>query len=164
GGAALAGLRRLVEQGWIDREERVGLFNTGSGLKYLDALPAALGQRRLPGPQRHRGRTTQATLALRLLIASSIAAFESNLYSSTCACAAICRSASSRRVTSSLVIGYVQCSSTRRRTAWRRSATSAASSAGMTARSCSMVSTPSSASCFALPTKPSLALRDQPTT
>jgi threonine synthase len=43
GGAALAGLRRLVEQGWIDREERVVLFNTGSGLKYLDALPAALG-------------------------------------------------------------------------------------------------------------------------
>ena len=43
GGAALAGLRRLVEQGWIDREERVVLFNTGSGLKYLDALPAELG-------------------------------------------------------------------------------------------------------------------------
>ncbi len=43
GGAALAGLRYLVEQGWIDREERVVLFNTGSGLKYLDALPAELG-------------------------------------------------------------------------------------------------------------------------
>jgi threonine synthase len=43
GGAALAGLRRLVEQGWIDRGERVVLFNTGSGLKYLDALPAELG-------------------------------------------------------------------------------------------------------------------------
>ena len=43
GGAALAGLRRLVEQGWVDREERVVLFNTGSGLKYLDALPADLG-------------------------------------------------------------------------------------------------------------------------
>jgi threonine synthase len=43
GGAVLAGLRRLVEQGWIDREERVVLFNTGSGLKYLDALPAELG-------------------------------------------------------------------------------------------------------------------------
>jgi threonine synthase len=39
GGAALSGLRRLVEQGWVDREERVVLFNTGSGLKYLDALP-----------------------------------------------------------------------------------------------------------------------------
>ncbi len=43
GGAALAGVQRLVEQGWIDREERVVLFNTGSGLKYLDALPAELG-------------------------------------------------------------------------------------------------------------------------
>ena len=43
GGAALAGLRRLVEQGWVDREERVVLFNTGSGLKYLDALPSDLG-------------------------------------------------------------------------------------------------------------------------
>jgi threonine synthase len=43
GGAALAGLRRLVEQGWIDREERVVLFNTGSGLKYLDVLPAEIG-------------------------------------------------------------------------------------------------------------------------
>jgi threonine synthase len=43
GGAALAGIQRLVEQGWIDREERVVLFNTGSGLKYLDALPAELG-------------------------------------------------------------------------------------------------------------------------
>ena len=39
GGAALAGLRQLVERGWVDREERVVLFNTGSGLKYLDVLP-----------------------------------------------------------------------------------------------------------------------------
>ncbi|MGQ4809620.1 Threonine synthase [Candidatus Entotheonellaceae bacterium PAL068K] len=36
GGAALAGLRQLVEHGWVDREEHVVLFNTGSGLKYLD--------------------------------------------------------------------------------------------------------------------------------
>jgi threonine synthase len=43
GGAALAGLRRLVEQGWVDREERVVLVNTGSGLKYLEALPDELG-------------------------------------------------------------------------------------------------------------------------
>lgn len=41
GGAALAGLRQLVEQGWIDREERVVLFNTGSGHKYLDVLSKA---------------------------------------------------------------------------------------------------------------------------
>jgi threonine synthase len=39
GGAALAGLHQLVAQGWVDREERVILFNTGSGLKYLDVLP-----------------------------------------------------------------------------------------------------------------------------
>jgi threonine synthase len=39
GGAALSGLRHLVEQGWVDREERVVLFNTGSALKYLDVLP-----------------------------------------------------------------------------------------------------------------------------
>jgi threonine synthase len=39
GGAAIAGLRSLIEQGWVDRDERVVLFNTGSGLKYLDALP-----------------------------------------------------------------------------------------------------------------------------
>jgi threonine synthase len=44
GGAALAGLRQLIAQGWIDREERIVLFNTGSGLKYLDALPSDIGQ------------------------------------------------------------------------------------------------------------------------
>jgi threonine synthase len=32
-------LRQLVAQGWVDREERVVVFNTGSGLKYLDVLP-----------------------------------------------------------------------------------------------------------------------------
>jgi len=35
GAACLAALRRLVEQGWIQSEDRVVLFNTGSGLKYL---------------------------------------------------------------------------------------------------------------------------------
>jgi threonine synthase len=34
GGATLAALRRLVDSGQIDREERVVLFNTGTGLKY----------------------------------------------------------------------------------------------------------------------------------
>ena len=42
GGAALAGLWRVVEQGWIDRAERV-VVHTGSGLTYLDALPAERG-------------------------------------------------------------------------------------------------------------------------
>lgn len=35
GAATLAGLVELVEQGWIDPVDRVVLFNTGSGLKYL---------------------------------------------------------------------------------------------------------------------------------
>jgi threonine synthase len=38
GGAALAGLRQLVERGWVKHDERVVLFNTGSALKYLDVL------------------------------------------------------------------------------------------------------------------------------
>jgi len=37
GAATLAALQKLVEQKWIDPQERVVLFNTGSGLKYLDA-------------------------------------------------------------------------------------------------------------------------------
>jgi threonine synthase len=39
GGAALAALRQLVEQGTIMRDETVVLFNTGGALKYLDVLP-----------------------------------------------------------------------------------------------------------------------------
>jgi threonine synthase len=34
GAATLAGLRRLLDGGLIDRDERIVLFNTGSGLKY----------------------------------------------------------------------------------------------------------------------------------
>lgn len=36
GAATLAALAALVEQKWIQPDERVVLFNTGSGLKYLD--------------------------------------------------------------------------------------------------------------------------------
>ncbi len=36
GAATLAALEQLVEQKWISPQERVVLFNTGSGLKYLD--------------------------------------------------------------------------------------------------------------------------------
>lgn len=36
GAATLAALRKLVEQKWISPDERVVLFNTGSGLKYLE--------------------------------------------------------------------------------------------------------------------------------
>jgi threonine synthase len=35
GAASLAGLRHLVENGWIQTDESVVLFNTGTGLKYL---------------------------------------------------------------------------------------------------------------------------------
>jgi threonine synthase len=36
GAATLAALEKLVQQKWIHPEERIVLFNTGSGLKYLD--------------------------------------------------------------------------------------------------------------------------------
>jgi len=38
GAATLAALEELVRQKWIHPEERIVLFNTGSGLKYLDQL------------------------------------------------------------------------------------------------------------------------------
>jgi threonine synthase len=44
GGAGLAAIRTLVEQGKIARDESVVLFNTGSGYKYLEAWQAALGR------------------------------------------------------------------------------------------------------------------------
>ncbi len=36
GAATISALRKMVEQGHVDRDERVVLFNTGSGLKYTD--------------------------------------------------------------------------------------------------------------------------------
>jgi len=42
GGAALAALRGLVADGWVRPKDRVVLFNTGTGLKYLEALEQAL--------------------------------------------------------------------------------------------------------------------------
>ena len=38
GGATLAGLMRLKEQNLVDPDERIVLFNTGSGFKYQEAL------------------------------------------------------------------------------------------------------------------------------
>ena len=38
----VAALRKLVENGEIKPDERVVLFNTGTGIKYLEALQAAL--------------------------------------------------------------------------------------------------------------------------
>lgn len=40
GGAALAGLEALLRQGWVRPEERVVLFNTGSGYNYFDLWAA----------------------------------------------------------------------------------------------------------------------------
>ena len=36
GAATLAALKALIDQGWVKPDERIVLFNTGSGLKYLD--------------------------------------------------------------------------------------------------------------------------------
>ena len=36
GAATLAALTELIKQGWVHPEERIVLFNTGSGLKYID--------------------------------------------------------------------------------------------------------------------------------
>ncbi len=36
GAATLAGLQRLLHQGWIQPDEKIVLFNTGSGLKYVN--------------------------------------------------------------------------------------------------------------------------------
>ena len=38
GAATLVALEKLLGQNWIQPEERIVLFNTGSGLKYLDQL------------------------------------------------------------------------------------------------------------------------------
>lgn len=38
GGACVAALRRLVDAGWVGRDERIVIFNTGTGVKYLEAL------------------------------------------------------------------------------------------------------------------------------
>ena len=38
GAATLAGLMHLIEAGWVLTDERIVLFNTGSGLKYLETI------------------------------------------------------------------------------------------------------------------------------
>jgi threonine synthase len=42
GAACVAALRRLTRDGWIKATDEVVIFNTASGLKYLDVLAAAL--------------------------------------------------------------------------------------------------------------------------
>jgi threonine synthase len=46
GGAALAGLRKLAGERWVGPGDRVVVFNTGSGLKYGEAIAAALARER----------------------------------------------------------------------------------------------------------------------
>ena len=41
GGACVPALQQLIDQGKVNRDERVVLFNTGSGLKYLEAFGAS---------------------------------------------------------------------------------------------------------------------------
>jgi len=45
GAACLPAYNALVEQGFLKKTEKVVLFNTGSGLKYLEATADALGIR-----------------------------------------------------------------------------------------------------------------------
>jgi threonine synthase len=44
GAAALAAYRRLLEEGFFQRGQKVVLFNTGSGLKYIDVVADYLRQ------------------------------------------------------------------------------------------------------------------------
>jgi threonine synthase len=39
GAACVAALRRLTQQGWVQPNDDVVIFNTASGLKYLDVIP-----------------------------------------------------------------------------------------------------------------------------
>jgi threonine synthase len=43
GAACLAALRKLLASGFLNRDERIVIYNTGSGLKYLDAYASRLG-------------------------------------------------------------------------------------------------------------------------
>ena len=47
GGATLAALKRLLEEGSLARNDTVVLFLTGSGYKYLEAMQQAAGSRQL---------------------------------------------------------------------------------------------------------------------
>ena len=46
GAAALAATRMLIDSGWIRADEKVLVFNTGSGLKYSEAMQQALEHRK----------------------------------------------------------------------------------------------------------------------
>jgi len=54
GAASLAAYRKLLAQGVLTREQKVVLFNTGSGLKYTDAIALAVRKAEAP-PRRSLG-------------------------------------------------------------------------------------------------------------
>ncbi|HTW48958.1 MAG TPA: threonine synthase [Acidobacteriaceae bacterium] len=56
GAAATAAYDALLASGFLKPEDRVVLFNTGSGLKYIDAIAEAMGVQR-PGAKKHPERT-----------------------------------------------------------------------------------------------------------
>ncbi len=51
GAAALAAYRRLLASGFFEPEQKVVLFNTGSGLKYIDVIAGYAGAIGKPQPQ-----------------------------------------------------------------------------------------------------------------
>ena len=48
GGACVPALRKLLERGDVKPEEKVVLFNTGSGIKYLDVFEGRSKARQTP--------------------------------------------------------------------------------------------------------------------
>ena len=59
GAATLAALEKLVRSKWVDPDERIVLFNTGSGLKYLDHTgePEKPPQSNFPAPKQREIRS-----------------------------------------------------------------------------------------------------------
>jgi threonine synthase len=55
GAAATAAYDVLIASGFLSKQDRVVLFNTGSGLKYIDAIAEAMGLER-PGSQKPGGK------------------------------------------------------------------------------------------------------------
>ncbi|MBN1440420.1 MAG: threonine synthase [Anaerolineales bacterium] len=55
GAATLAALEELARRKWLDPEERIVLFNTGSGLKYLEYSGGGDGDRKPPAPEPRGG-------------------------------------------------------------------------------------------------------------
>jgi threonine synthase len=52
GAASLVAYKKLMANGYLKSSDEVVLFNTGSGLKYIDVLASAYGEVRKTLPQR----------------------------------------------------------------------------------------------------------------